>query len=201
MTEHQYSKCISKMSTPLEVNYIRQPQYEKTFFNILSGERFEKNDVEIMTYKRNKIIKEFFSFYLSNSKYSLIEIGFDFSIAPRTGDIILKLKRQVQKINLQILGSCWLVDKGEMGNMHFHLVIAIPRINIAGKSLPPELKITYKTKKVHSSFVSNKLKLRDYLLKKEIYYIGKRKRVYGKSRFYYTKSPIKTILKPLSKNL
>jgi len=65
------------------------------------------------------------------------------------------------------------------GTMHFHLVVAIERLNLKGKTLPKELKITFKDKKIHSAMVSNKPRLMNYLRKKEIYYIGKRKRVWG----------------------
>lgn len=189
MTEHRFTQAISKESYPLERNSIRKPSYEKTFFNKTTGKKFERNDVEIMTYKRNKSITEFFKFFASNSKYSMIEIGFDFKTSQKVSAILLKLKRQLKKLDLTILGYCWLVDKGEMGNMHFHLVVVIPKLDVKGKLLPNELKITFNEKKVHSSFVRNKPKLRDYLLLKEIYFIGKRKRVYGKSRFFYKNTP------------
>lgn len=189
MTEHRFTQAISKRTISIEINSIRLPLYEKTFFNKSTGKKFEKNDVEIMTYKRNKIFIEYFKFFASNSSYSMIEIGFDFKTSHRVSDILLKLKRQLKKLDVTILGYCWLVDKGDMGTMHFHLVVTIPKLDVKGKSLPNELKITFNEKKVHSSFVRNKPKLRDYLLRKEIYYIGKRKRVYGKSRFFYKNAP------------
>jgi len=111
----------------------------------------------------------------------MIEIGFDFSVEEKTATLIRKLKRSLPKINSEILGYLWLIDKGENEGMHFHLIISMPRINCQGKSLPKELKLTIKNKKVHSAFVSNKPKMMNYLLKKKIYYIGKRKRVHGRS--------------------
>jgi hypothetical protein len=89
----------------------------------------------------------------------MIELGFDFSISEKTSKILLKLKRNLSKINTPLLGYIWLVDKGDVyGNMHFHLVVAIKKMNIRGKKLPDELKLTFKSKKIHSSFVSNKPK-------------------------------------------
>lgn len=189
MTEHRFTQAISKESIPLDINNIRVASYLKTFLNKTSGKKFERTDVEIMTYKRNKIFIEFFKFFASNSKYSMMEIGFDFKTSERVSGILLKLKRQLKKLDIAILGYCWLVDKGDMGNMHFHLVVVIPKLDVKGKTLPNELKLTFNEKKVHSSFVRNKQKLRDYLLRKEIYYIGKRKRVFGKSRFLYKNTP------------
>lgn len=187
MTEYKYSEDLSKKSTSIiETNYIntiRKGKYEKTFFNKITGEKFVKNDVQIQKYKRNKFIMEFFNKYQSNSKYSIIEVGIDFKITNRAGDILLKLKRNLNKIGYKPLEYFWLVDKGDVyGNMHFHLVLAIDKIDLKGEQLPEELRLNFKGKKVHSSFVRNKPKFRDYLLKKEIYFIGKRKRVFGKSR-------------------
>ena len=128
------------------------------------------------------MIEKFNSMYRS-VKYTWLEIGFDFSVNTKVSDILLKLKRNLIKMGIPIEGYVWLVDKGNLyGNMHFHLLVAIPRLDLKGKTLPYGLKLKFKGKKVHSSFVTNKPKMIDYLLNKEIYYIGKRKRVYGKSK-------------------
>jgi hypothetical protein len=113
----------------------------------------------------------------------MIEIGFDFKVTKRVADILLKLKRNLNKIGVIPLDYFWLVDKGDVfGQMHFHLVVAIDKIDVKGKTLPKELKLNFKEKKVHSKLVSNKQNVKDYLLRKPIFFIGKRKRVYGKSR-------------------
>lgn len=187
MTEHKYSEDLSKKSTSIiEVNYIntiRIPKYEKTFFNSSTGEKFIKNDVQILKYKRNNYIKDFFSKFKSNVDYTIIEIGIDFKITNRAADVLLKLKRNLIKIGITPIEYFWIVDKGDVyGNMHFHLIVATGRIDMKDKQLPKELKLTFKEKKIHSSFVRNKPKMLEYLLKKEIFYIGKRKRVFGKSR-------------------
>ena len=187
MTEHKYSEDLSKKSTSIiEINYIntiRKAKYEKTFSNSITGERFTRNDVQILKYKRNLFIKEFFRKYDSNLDFTMIEIGIDFKITNKASDILLKLKRNLNKIGMTPLEYFWLVDKGDVyGNMHFHLIVAVGRIDLKDKQLPKELKLTFKEKKVHSSFVRNKPKMLEYLLKKEIFYIGKRKRVYGRSR-------------------
>jgi hypothetical protein len=187
MTEFKYSEATSKKSTSIiELNCInteRKPKYIKTFFNGVTGEKFVKNDVQIIKYKRNLQIKEFFRKYSSNSDFTMIEIGIDFKTTNRAADVLLKLKRNLNKIGLKPLEYFWLVDKGkEFGNMHFHLIVVVNKIDIKGKSLPDELKLKFKGKKIHSSFVKNKPKMMKYLLVKEIFYIGKRKRIFGKSR-------------------
>ena len=187
MTEFKYSEDTSKKSTSIiELNYInteRKAKYIKTFFNGITGEKFERNDVQILKYKRNIQIKDFFRKYSSNSDYTMIEIGIDFKTTNRVADVLLKLKRNLKKIGLKPLEYFWLVDKGnEFCSMHFHLIVAIDKIDVKGKTLPKAFKLNFKQKKLHSSFVNNKPKMMQYLLKKEIYYIGKRKRIYGTSR-------------------
>ncbi|MDI1317914.1 hypothetical protein [Flavobacterium sp.] len=185
MSQFIFTSQLSKRSSsPIAINYTnteRQPTRETTFLNRTTLEKFIRNDVQLMKYRRNEIIKDFFRVYDCNKLYTMIEVGFDFSVDEKTANIIRKLKRSLPKIKTEILGYVWLVDKGKNEGMHFHLVIATPRINCKGKSLPKELKLTIKNKKVHSSFVESKRNIMNYLLKKKIYYIGKRKRVYGRS--------------------
>ena len=193
MTEWKYSEDTSKKSTSIiELNYInteRKAKYIKTFFNGITGEKFVRNDVQILRYKRNIQIKEFFRKYGSNIDYTMIEIGIDFKTTNRVADILLKIKRNLNKIGIKPNGYFWLVDKGDLfGNMHFHLIVAVDKIDLKGKQLPKELKLTFKEKKVYSSFVRNKPKMMEYLIKKKIYYIGKRRRVFGKSSFFYKKN-------------
>jgi hypothetical protein len=128
----------------------------------------------------------------SGIEYTWLEIGFDFSVNLRVSEILLKLKRNLIKIDVPTASFVWLVDKGDLnGNMHFHLLVATPRLDLKGKALPDCLKLKFKNKKIHSSFVTNKPNWIYYLKKKEIYFIGKRKRVYGKSRNIIVTEPNK----------
>jgi hypothetical protein len=113
----------------------------------------------------------------------MIEIGIDFKVTNKVADVLLKLKRNLNKIGIKPLEYFWIVDRGVVfGNFHFHLVVAVDKIDLKGKQLPKELKINFKDKKIHSSFVRNKPKMMEYLMNKKIFYIGKRKRIYGRSR-------------------
>lgn len=200
MTEFKYNERLSNISSfQLELNSIRTPLYEKSFRSYTNGQVFKVTDVQIMKYKRNKMIEKF-NFLYRGVNYTWLEIGFDFSVNTKVSDILLKLKRNLIKIGVVIEGYIWLVDKGNLyGNMHFHLVVAIPRLDLRGKTLPDCLKLKFKNKKIHSSFVTNKPKMIDYLLNKEIYFIGKRKRVYGKSKSIEIPNR-KTMLKSVDKN-
>lgn len=187
MSNHYYTRRTSSYESlqDKEVNIInteRKPLYEKTFFNRITGEKFDTNDVKISLFKRNRMLDEFYKKY-NKKEYSWIEIGVDFKTTTRIGDVLLKLKRNLKKLDLKPIAYVWLVDKGETyGNMHFHLLVAVDRIEIKGQKLPKELILTFKQRKVHSSFVGSKKKMINYFKEKPIFYIGNRKRVYQKSR-------------------
>lgn len=187
MSTHHFTKrTTSYMSfQDREVNIInteRVAKYEKTFFNKVTKEKFNTDEVKMMRYRRNLMLTDFYQEF-KDAKYTWLEIGFDFTTTTRIGDVLLKLKRNLKKINLKSLSYVWLVDKGDrFGNMHFHLIVVVDRIQLKGSKLPDELKLSFKERKLHSSFVANKKKMIEYLKKKPIFYIGKRKRVYGKSR-------------------
>lgn len=186
MTTRCFTKEISfKSFLDKELNTInteRRARYEKTFFNSITGNKFITDEVKIMRYKRNLLLSDFYQNF-RDTKYTWIEIGVDFKTTTRIGDIVLKVKRNLKKIGIKPLSYFWLIDRGEINfNMHFHLIIAVEKINLKGCKLPNELKLTFKERRLHSSFVFNKKKMIDYLLRKPIFYIGRRKRVFGKNR-------------------
>ena len=187
MTSHYFTELSSKRSLQvIEDNYTnqeRKPKYKKQFRNKITQEKFVTNEVQIMKYKRNRKITVFFDTYSSYSKFSLIEVGFNFEVTNKASDVLRIVKRNITRLNQDFLGYIWLIDKGtENGTMHFHLVVACNKLNFKGKRLPKEMQFKFNGIKIHSSFVKNIEKLKKYLLKKKIYYIGKRKRVYGISR-------------------
>lgn len=187
MVTHYFTEEISKRSPQvIESNYTiqeREPKYVKEFRNKITGDKFKKNDVQIMKYKRNKQINLFFEKYDSYKSFSLIEIGFDFNVTSKISDVLRVVKRNIERLNQDFLGYIWLVDMGkEKGTMHFHLVVACNKLDFVGKKLPKQMQFKFNGKKIHSSFVKNNEKLKQYLMKKKIYIRGKRKRVFGKSR-------------------
>ncbi len=164
------------------INTERIPRYDKTFFNKITREKFNTNEVKMMRYRRNQMLTDFYQEF-KESKYTWLELGLDFKTTTRIADVLLKLNRNLKKINLKSLAYVWIIDKGiTNGNMHFHLLVCVDKIQLKGSKLPKELKLSFKERKVHSSFVSNKNLMIRYLKKKPIFYIGKRKRVFGRSR-------------------
>jgi hypothetical protein len=189
MVTHHFTELSSKKSFQnkelVYTNQERKPKYVKAFRNKITQEKFVTNEVQIMKYKRNKKITLFFDIYSSYKKFSLIEIGFDFEVTAKISDILRIVKRNIARLNQDFLGYIWLVDRGtENGTMHFHLVVACNKLDFVGKKLPKEMQFKFNEKRIHSSFVKNNEKLKQYLMKKKIYFIGKRKRVFGKSRNY-----------------
>lgn len=187
MTSHYFTRKTPSYESVKDkelnvINSERVVSYEKTFFNKITKEKFDTDDVQIMKYKRNKILTDFYQKY-KESKFTWLEVGLDFKTTTRISDVLLKLNRNLKKMNLKSHAYVWIVDKGEIyGNMHFHLLVVVDKIQIKGKELPKELKLTFKERKVHSSFTRSKKNMINYLMDKPIFYIGKRKRVWGKSR-------------------
>ena len=173
-------------SSKNDVNYInckRLPIHRICFYNPADGQRFYTDDLKLMVIKRNRQIDDFFRVYSSKSKYTMVEFGFDFEMTNRIDKILLVVRRNFERMNLNIKSFIWLVDKGEKnGNMHFHLTVATDYLNYSGKQLPKQLKMTFKNKKIHSDFVNDRASCKNYLKEKDIMYIGKRKRVFSKSR-------------------
>ena len=169
-----------------DVNYInckRLPLHRICFYNPLTGQRFYTDDVKLMVNKRNNQIDDFFKVYSSESKFTMIEFGFDFEMTNQIDRILVVVRRNLKRMNLNVKGFVWLVDKGEKnGNMHFHLTVATEYLNFSGKQLPKQLKMTFKNKKIHSEFVEDRARWKKYLKEKDIMYIGRRKRVFSKSR-------------------
>lgn len=189
MVTHYFTELSSKKSFQIKelvyTNQERKPKYIKEFIDLATGKKFKKTDVQIMKYKRNKKITLFFETYTSYSKFTLIEIGFDFKVTNKASDVLRIVKRNIARLNQDFLGYVWLVDKGkENGTLHFHLVVACNKLDFSGKRLPKEMQFKFNEKKIHSSFVKNNEKLKQYLLKKKIYPLSKRKRFFGKSRHF-----------------
>jgi hypothetical protein len=164
------------------INTKRNPIHRICFYNPENGHRFYTDDVKLMAFKRNNRIDEFFEIFSSKTKYTMIEFGFDFNITNRISDILLVIRRNFKRINLPLRGFIWIVDKGKInGTMHFHLTVVTDALDYSGKQLPNQLKMKYKNKKIYSRFVDNRISWKDYLKKKDIMFIGKSKRVFGKS--------------------
>jgi hypothetical protein len=187
MVKHYFTELSSKKSfQSKELVYTKQdrkPKYIKEFIDLATGKKFKKTDVQIMKYKRNKKITLFFETYAFYSKFTLIEIGFDFEVTNKASDVLRIVKRNIARLNQDFLGYIWLVDKGkENGTLHFHLVVACNKLDFRGKRLPKEMQFKFNEKKIHSSFVKNNEKLKQYLIRKKICPLSKRKRFFGKSR-------------------
>ena len=187
MSSHHFSTRINSniSNNDIEYNIInteRKATLLKSFKTANPNVKFHTDNVKMIKYNRNKQLTNFYNQF-KETKYTWFEIGFDFRTTTRLADIVLKAKRNLSKIGLDPIAYIWIIDKGKRnGLMHYHLLIVTDKIQLKGKQLPKELQLTFKQRIVHSSFVSNKKWIIAYLKKKPIYYIGRKRRVFGKSR-------------------
>ena len=187
MSSHHFSKrIISNISNnDIEYNIInteRKPTFLKSFKTGNPNVKFHTDNVKMIKYNRNKLLTNFYNQFKDN-RFTWFEIGFDFGTTTRVADIVLKAKRNLSKIGINPIAYIWIIDKGKRsGLMHYHLLIVTDKIQLSGKQLPKELQLTFKQRIVHSSFVSNKKWIISYLKKKPVFYIGRKRKVYGKSR-------------------
>lgn len=186
MAEFIFKKRIRKRSNKdinsiKSLGQIRLPSYISVFQHEHNGNFFEFNDVEILRHKRNNTITKFFNSYSNKKKYQLFEYGIPFSTTDNIGLVIQKIKRRCQSMNNLLLGYIWVFDVGEKNlGSHYHLIIATKKL--LKRRYPNELKITINKKKLHGDFVRNSAKFKNYLIGKDIYEKGFRKRIYGVSK-------------------
>ncbi len=180
----KYKIPISEGYEPI-INDPKEPKFLYLVEDINTGKRYRFTDVDSIIMKRNKIIDTFFSIY-DDEKYTLIESSFPDSNELLFNRIINCIKQKSANKDFPILGYIWIIDVGDKNNMHFHLVLAYPKIDVKNKSLPSYLKYSYKKYKIYSSFVRDKNALKIYLKKKKVYERGYRKRTYNKSQKFKT---------------
>lgn len=187
MSSHHFSTRINSniSNNDIEYNIInteRKATLLKSFKTANPNVKFHTDNVKMIKYNRNKLLTNFYNQF-KETKYTWIEIGFDFETTTRVADIVLKAKRNLSKIGFKPIAYIWIIDKGKRnGLMHYHLLIVTDKIQLKGKQLPKELQLTFKRRIVHSSFVSNKKWIIAYLKKKPIFYVGRKRKVYGKNR-------------------
>ena len=179
-----YKTPISEGYKPI-LNYPKEPRFEYLLEDKNSGKRFRFNDVDSIKFKRNKMMDIFFKVY-KNSKYTLIESSFKKKKKTPISKVLQSIKQKSSNSEFPVLGYIWIIDVGENNRMHFHLVVAYPRIDARNKYLPKFLKYKFKNKKIYSRFVESKIGFREYLKLKKVFERGYRKRTYNKSIKYNT---------------
>jgi hypothetical protein len=141
-------------------------------------------DLEVIKYHREIKIKDFFQTYACTKRYTLIEYVIDYNDSDKLDRFFFALKKSLKANNSNLLGYIRLVDIGENGRLHHHIVVSIPKINIKGEKLPQHLKRTFNTQKVHGELVKNNNKKMNYYIPKEIVELGVNKRVFARSQKY-----------------
>ena len=184
MAEFIYRKTFRKKSNK-ELYNIKAPTSIICFQDENTRRYFECNNVFLLKKKRNKIIELFFLIYSDSKLYDLLEFGIPYSVTDNISRIIQKIKRRCNAINNPVLGIAWLFDVGSENNgAHYHLVVALEKNK--KKKYPEKLKISFKEKRIHGSYVRERQAFKHYLQGKEVFERGYRKRVFGLSKRFKT---------------
>jgi hypothetical protein len=179
--KHVYTKTFSRR-TKEDIKSIRRVTSIKKYEVDLNKMWVTYTDIEVMKFKREIKIKEFFETYKCSIRYSLIEYVIEHQDDEKLDRFFFALKKSLLNNNSKLLGYIRLVDLGNNGGIHHHIVVAIPKIQIKNKSFPEYLKRTFNGKKVHGEFVRNINKIINYYIPKEIVELGIRKRTFSRSQ-------------------
>jgi hypothetical protein len=180
---HIFTKTFSRR-TKEDIKSIRKVTSIKVYEDETNQEWIPFTDLEVIKYNRAKKIRLFFETYSCRERYSLIEYVIDHNDNDKLDRFIFALKKALKENGSELLGYIRLVDIGDNGGVHHHIVVAIHHIDVKGKELPKHLKRTFNGKKVHGEFVRNIQKIINYYVPKDIVELGIRKRTFVRSQKY-----------------
>jgi hypothetical protein len=181
--KHIFTAPFSKR-TNREVKTIRRPVSIKVYRDEVSDQLFSFTDVEVVKFNRNRKMELFFEVYNCERRYTLFEYVLVYDENQKIDRFFFSLKKALKENGSELLGYINLIDIGQNRNVHHHITIAIPKLNVNGKTLPKHLKRTFNGKQVFGSIVRSRKKLLNYYLPKDIVELGIRKRTFGKSHKY-----------------
>lgn len=180
---HIYTKTFSRR-TKVGINSIRKVTSIKVYEDETNQQWIPFTDLEVIKYNRAKKIRLFFEIYACKERYSLIEYVIDHNENDKLDRFFFALKKALKENGSELLGFIRLVDIGENGGVHHHIVVAIPYINIKGGKLPKHLKRTFNGRIAHGELVRNYNKKMNYYIPKDIVDLGIRKRTFVRSQKY-----------------
>jgi hypothetical protein len=181
--KHIFTSPFSRR-TNREAKSIRRATSIKIYEDETNQNWVKFTDLEVIKYHREIKIKDFFQTYACTKRYTLIEYVIDYNDSDKLDRFFFALKKSLNANDSNLLGYIRLVDIGNNGGVHHHIVVSIPKINIKGKKLPQHLKRTFNGKKVHGELVENNNKKMNYYIPKEIVELGINKRVFARSKKY-----------------
>ena len=181
--KHIYTKTFSRR-TKEDIKSIRRVTSIKKYEVELNKMWVSFTDIEVIKFQREKKIRLFFETYSCRERYSLIEYVIDHNDNDKLDRFFFALKKALKENGSELLGFIRLLDIGESGGIHHHIVVSIPKINVKGKEFPKHLKRTFNGRKVHGEFVKNINKIMNYYIPKEIVELGIRKRTFARSQKY-----------------
>jgi hypothetical protein len=181
--KHIYTKTFSRR-TKEDMKSIRRVTSIKKYEVELNKMWVSFTDIEVLKFQREKKIRLYFETYSCRERYSLIEYVINHNDDDKLDRFFFALKKALKENDSELLGYIRLVDIGDNGGVHHHIVVSIPKINVKGKELPKHLKRTFNGRKVHGEFVKNINKIMNYYIPKEIVELGIRKRTFARSQKY-----------------
>ena len=119
----------------------------KTNGNPDEGEVYEyyTNEFKASKWRRTQVIKEFFEFYapvLRSEQMSIMSHTFTRTdYCSKDISTMLKcVKRRYGALKRQIRGYFWILEVSENDHIHYHLCVAIDRLDLLGRKIPKQLK-------------------------------------------------------------
>lgn len=210
--KHLFTSSFSRR-TNREIKTIRKPTSIKVYRDESNDKIISFTDLEVLKFHRENKIGLFFETYKCCKKYTLVEYVLDYNDADKIDRFFFSLKKSLKENGMVLLGYIRLIDIGYDGGVHHHIAVALPKIDVTGKSFPAFLKRNFNGRKVHGEFVRNRQKLKNYYTPKDIIELGLRKRTFVKSHKFMeidSKSNniiqnvkfhnLSKVLKPISKN-
>ena len=174
------------------INCHRQPKEEKEIVNIITGELMVVTDLDRMKKKRRVTISRFFDYYhhfYTHKEVTLLEVVLPIHNGESISKFTKHISRVLSKTKTPLLGYCWIRDIGQAFAVpHYHIVIAVSRINMKGTKLPEYLKFGDFWEGSSTTTVKSIKKIVNYYLKKGIPNTENRQKTYGKSmKFHFQK--------------
>lgn len=111
-----------------------KPTRDIIFLDDSTGAVFLTNDLQIKLYRRNKKIKDLYTFYSSLFYEELVSVALYVVNVKSISSISNQLKtirKKLKKNHIQLLAYYWQRDIGEkLFDPHYHVILILPRISI-----------------------------------------------------------------------
>lgn len=192
MWEFFGTSLISGTTILRDKGYIQKgvAKRERTFVHFIDKESnivSSTTDIRRTMYRRNKKIEAFYQAYqksYADNSVSIIDVYLPIETEKDSFKrFSMRLRRVFSNGEYKLLGYVWVRDIGENKfKHHYHVLIALSKVNVQGEKLPATLKFSSFWKGSRSRFVMSFYKAKEYLKCKFIPENCYNFRCYGYSR-------------------